>query len=174
VNRTRAWLVVSPVIATGVLVAHGLAYRLTSTPTDPFHEYLAHAPQVLLLLTLSGLALAGFGPRRDAPPAWVFPAVAVATFVAQEHVERLVHRGDVPMLLTTPVFLVGLALQIPLALVAWALARRLLAVVEYAEPGQRLRVRLESALRSLELDHIAAVALPTAVSRGPPVRVPAR
>ena len=50
-------------------------------PTDPFHEYLAHAPQVLLLLTLSGLALAGFGPRRDAPPAWIFPLVAVATFV---------------------------------------------------------------------------------------------
>ena len=73
VNRTRAWLVVSPVIAAGVLVAHALAYRLTSTPTDPFHEYLAHAPQVLLLLALSGLAIAGFGPRRDAPPAWVFP-----------------------------------------------------------------------------------------------------
>ena len=43
-NRTRAWLVVSPVIAAGVLVAHALAYRLTATPTDPFHEYLALSP----------------------------------------------------------------------------------------------------------------------------------
>jgi len=97
VNRTRAWLVVSPVIAAGVLVAHALAYRLTATPTDPFHEYLAHAPQVLLLLALSGLVLAGFGPRREAPPAWVFPLVGVATFVAQEHVERIVHGGGVPL-----------------------------------------------------------------------------
>ena len=38
-NRTRVWFVVSPVVAAGVLTAHWLAYRLTSTPTDPFHGY---------------------------------------------------------------------------------------------------------------------------------------
>jgi hypothetical protein len=168
VNRTRAWLAVSPVIAAGVLVAHAGAYRLTSTPTDPFHEYLAHAPQVLLLLTLSGLALAGFGSKRDAPPAWIFPVVAVATFVAQEHVERLVHGGGVPILVTTPVFLVGLALQIPVALVAWALARRLLAVVAEGRLQMSLRPQLEFAVRSRELGHVAATALPSPQSRGPP------
>lgn len=173
-NRTRAWLVVSPVVATGVLVAHALAYRLTSTPTDPFHEYLAHGPQVLLLLTLSGLALAGFGPRRDAPPAWVFPAVAVATFVAQEHVERLVHGGGVPILVTTPVFLVGLALQIPVALVAWALARRLLAVVAEERPRLPLRSRLEFDVLPARLDHVAASSLPSPLSRGPPIPVSSR
>ncbi len=167
-NRTRAWLVVSPVIATGVLVAHALAYRLTFTPTDPFHEYLAHAPQVLLLLTLSGLALAGFGPRRDAPPAWVFPAVAVATFVAQEHLERFVHGGGVPILVTTPVFLVGLALQVPVALVAWALARRLLAVVTEQRRRLSLRSRIEFAILAVRLDHVAASSLPRPLSRGPP------
>jgi hypothetical protein len=174
VHRTRAWLAVSPVIAAGVLVAHALAYRLTSTPTDPFHEYLAHAPQVLLLLTLSGLALAGLGPRRDAPPAWVFPIVAVATFVAQEHVERLVHGGGVPLLVTTPVFLVGLALQIPVALVAWALARRLLAVVAEERPQLSLLAQLEFALPPRVLDHVAATALPCPLSRGPPVPIPSR
>jgi len=174
VSSTRAWLVVSPVSAAGVLVAHALAYRLTSTPTDPFHEYLAHAPQVLLLLTLSGLVLAGFGTRRDAPPAWVFPAVAVATFVAQEHVERLVHGGGVPILVTTSVFLVGLTLQIPVALVAWALARRLLAVVTEERPRVALRPRLESDVLPAALDQVAATALARPLSRGPPVRVPSR
>lgn len=170
-NRTRAWLVVSPVIAAGVLVAHALAYRLTSTPTDPFHEYLAHAPQVLLLLALSGVTLAGFGPRRDAPPAWIFPLVGVATFVGQEHVERIVHGGGVPILVTTPVFLVGLTLQLPVALVAWFLARRLLAAAERAQAHPSLRSRLVFMLLPVELDHVAAIALPSPHSRGPPISV---
>jgi hypothetical protein len=174
VNRTRAWLVVSPVVATGVLVAHALAYRLTSTPTDPFHEYLSHAPQVLLLLTLSGLVLAGLGSRREAPPAWVFPVLALVTFVAQEHVERLVHSGGVPVIVTTPVFLVGLALQIPVALIAWVLARRLLDVSSADAARPSLRPRLEFLLASVELGHVAAIPRPTPLSRGPPLPVPAR
>jgi hypothetical protein len=174
VNRTRAWLVVSPVIAAGVLAGHGLAYRVTSTPTGPVHEYLAHAPQVLLILALSGLALAGFGQRRAAPPTWAFPAVAVTTFVAQEHVERVVHGAQVPILLAEPVFLVGLALQIPVALVAWALARRLLAVVAEDDSHVRLRPRLELDVCTVELDQLAAIALPTPLSRGPPARVTSR
>jgi hypothetical protein len=174
VKCTRAWLVVSPVVAAGVLVGHTLAYLLTSTPTDPFHEYLAHAPQVLLLLTLSGLALAGLGPRCDAPPPWVFPLVGVATFVAQEHVERILHGGGVPVIVTTPVFLVGLALQLPVALVAWLLARRLLAVVAEVAPRLSLRPLLEFALHPRGLDHVAVTALPSPLSRGPPVPIPSR
>jgi len=174
VNRTRAWLAVSPVVAAGVLAAHALAYSLTSTPTGPFHEYLAHAPQVLLLLTFSGLALAGFGQRRDAPPAWVFPLAAVVTFVAQEHVERIVHGGGVPILVTTPVFLVGLALQVPVALAAWLLARRLLAVVAVEEPGLSLHSRLELELVAVERGHVAAIELPKQLSRGPPLPVSSR
>ena len=173
-NRTRAWLVVSPVIAAGVLVAHALAYRLTSTPADPFHEYLAHAPQVLLLLGLSGLAIAGFGPRRDAPPAWVVPIVGVVTFVTQEHVERIVHGGGVPVLVTAPVFLVGLALQLPVALVAWLLARRLLGAVERTGLCISLRSRLEFVCLPVEFDDVAAIALPSRQSRGPPVAVRSR
>lgn len=173
-NRTRAWLVVSPVIAAGVLVAHMLAYRVTSTPSDPFHEYLAHAPQVVLLLALAGLAIGGFGPRREAPPAWAFPLIAVATFVAQEHLERLVHGGGAPVLLATPVFLVGVSLQLPVALVAWALARRLLAVVAEDDVEPALRSRLELAVRSSELDDVAASAFRRPLSRGPPASVLSR
>ena len=138
-NRTRAWLVVSPVLAAGVLVAHTLAYRLTGTPTDAFHAYLAHVPQILLLVALAGLGLGGLGSRVDAPRPVFFAAVAVTTFVAQEHLERLVHGGAVPLLVTTPAFVVGVLLQLPVALVAWALARWLLAAVGRAGCGVRAR-----------------------------------
>ena len=133
-NRTWVWLVVSPVAAAGVLIGHGLAYRLTSTPTDPFHAYLEHAPQVLLILTVAGVILAALGTRTNAPPARAFPLVGLTTFVLQEHIERLVHGGGVPMLLTSPAFVVGLALQIPVALVAWALARWLLGLCRRRRP----------------------------------------
>ena len=65
VNRTWVWLVVSPVVAAGVLTGHWLAYRLTATPTDPLHAYLEHAPQVLLILTVAALILAALGTRIE-------------------------------------------------------------------------------------------------------------
>jgi hypothetical protein len=131
VSRTRAWIVVLPVITAGVLVAHALAYRLTSTPTEPLHAYLGHAPQVLLLLVISGFAFGGLGrPYAAAPAAHVFPLVAITTFAVQEHLERLVHGGSFPILVTSPTFLLGIALQIPFALLAWVLARLLLSAAE--------------------------------------------
>jgi hypothetical protein len=171
VNRTRAWLVVSPVVAAGVLVSHALAYRLTSTPTDRFHAYLEHAPQVLLVLALSAIVLGGFGQRRVAPPARVFPLIAVSTFVLQEHIERLVHGGSVPILVTSPAFVVGLLLQIPTALVAWALARWLLAAVG-DPPARRLvvRPRFDLSLVTAQRAVLASLEPPPALGRGPPAR----
>jgi hypothetical protein len=142
VTRTRAWLVVAPVLAAGVLGTHTLAYRLTGTPTDAFHAYLAHVPQILLLVALAGLVLGGLGERLDAPRPVFFAAVAVSAFVAQEHLERIVHGGGVPMLLTTPAFLVGVLLQIPAALVAWGVARWLLSAVGEISLRRPTRPRL--------------------------------
>jgi hypothetical protein len=167
VNRTRVWLVVSPVVAAGVLIAHSVAYRLTSTPTDSFHAYLGHAPQVLLLLAIAGIVVAALGRPRSAPPAHVFPVVALATFVVQEHVERVVH-GGVPMLLTSPAFLVGLVLQVPVALVAWGLARWILRAMGEPRTPARLRSRLEFRLVDFSQDHVAALGLPSRSSRAPP------
>ena len=167
-TRTRVWLVVSPVVAAGVLVAHSLAYRLTGTPTDAFHAYLGHAPQVLLLLAIAGIVVGALGAPRQAPPAHVFPLVALGTFVVQEHVERLVHGGGVPLLLTSPAFLAGLALQVPVALGAWALARWLLRVVPDERPTVGLRSRLQFDVLVLTRDHVAAIPLPGASSRAPP------
>ena len=128
-NRTWVWLVVAPVVAAGVLTGHWLAYRLTATPTEPLHAYLEHAPQVLLLLAAAALALSALGARINAPPVRTFPLMGLAIFVVQEHLERLAHGGGLPMLLTSPPFIVGLALQIPVALAAWAVARWLLGLV---------------------------------------------
>jgi hypothetical protein len=159
VDRPRVWLAVSPIVAGGVLGAHALAYRLTGTPTGPLHDYLDHAPQVLLVAALVGLA-AGLAARSSSVAAWPFPVAALAAFAAQEHAERLFHTGDLPWLFTTPVFVVGLLLQAPVALAVWALARRLLRALVVALPR---RPRLPR--------HLVDVLLPSAlVVRSAPVR----
>ncbi len=132
------WLAVSPIAVAGVLLAHALAYRLTGTPTAPLHAYLDHAPQVLAVAALVGIA-AGLTARRSAVAAWPFPAAALATFALQEHAERFLHTGQLPWLLGSPVFLVGLLLQVPVALLVWALARRLLRALAVA-PMRRTRL----------------------------------
>jgi hypothetical protein len=161
------WLVVSPVIAAGVLVAHALSYRITSTPSDPFHAYLGHAPQILLLLAIAGVAVAAFGAPRQEPPVHAFPVVALATFVVQEHLERVLH-GGVPILVTSPAFLVGLALQIPVACVAWMLARWMLRAVREHPRPVGLRSRLQLPLRVQLRGHVATPRPADAPSRGPP------
>lgn len=168
--RTRAWIVVFPVITAGVLVAHTLAYRLTSTPTEPFHAYLGHAPQVLLLLVLSGFAFGGFGRSRAAAPAvHVFPIVAITTFAVQEHLERLVHGGSVPILATSAAFLLGIALQVPFALLAWVLARWLLSAAEELVVGRiAVRPRFELPLVVAPVAAPASFARQVPRGRGPP------
>jgi hypothetical protein len=167
VNHPRAWLAVSPVVAAGVFVAHSAAYRLTGTPSAPLHSYLAHAPQVLLVLAIAGLVLGGLGARLHAPPARAFPLAALATFVVQEHVERIAHGGELVSLVTSPAFLVGVALQVPVALVAWAVARWLLAAV-------RVRVGRLAARPRYLLDVLAPreVAVAFLQVRIPPGRAP--
>ncbi len=161
-NRTWVWLVVSPVVAAGVLTGHWLAYRLTATPSEPLHAYLEHAPQVLLLLTVAAVILAALGECVSAPPLRAFPLVGLATFVLQEHLERLAHGGGLPVLLTSPAFVIGLALQVPFALAAWALARWLLGLVG------------EAILRTPVCPHWAFVraAVPVGVLHPIDVRIP--
>ena len=125
-RRLLAWGLVTPVAAAGILVAHALAYRLTGTAPGAVHGYLEHGPQVLAILATIGLVGLAFQERsRERRSPWAFAVVAPLGFVAQEHVERLVHTGDLPWLLTTPTFLLGLALQVPIALLCVLAARRL-------------------------------------------------
>ncbi len=133
------WLAVSPILFAGVLTGHALAYRLTGVSTGSMHAYLDHAPQVLLVAGIAGVLLAGLTARTPRPSARPFAVAALAIFAVQEHVERLAHTGELPWLLASPPFLVGLLLQLPFALAAWALARALLAALD-EERSRRPRV----------------------------------
>jgi hypothetical protein len=135
-RRLLAWILVTPVATAGVLVTHALAYRLTGTKPGPMHEYLAHVPQVVFVLAslaLVGLALQERSLSRFSSR-WVAP-LAPLGFACQEHIERLVHTGQLPFLLTSPTFLVGLALQVPVAAVCVVLVRRVIGTL----PGPRHR-----------------------------------
>jgi hypothetical protein len=135
VRRILAWLLTLALTAGGVLCAHALAYRLTGTASEGVHAYLGHAPQLVAVLVTLALGALAFTSRAPRLPLWPFPALALAGFAAQEHVERLLHTGELPWLLSRPVFVVGLVLQLPVALASWLLARRLLRAV--TEPARR-------------------------------------
>lgn len=135
----RAWLLVVPIATIGILVGHQLAYAVTGTPTGGLHGYLAHAPQVALVLSALSFLGASFVTRGARLALWPFPAVAVIGFVAQEHVERLRHSGSLPFLLDRPVFLVGILIQCIVALVVWYVARSLLCALHADRARERLR-----------------------------------
>jgi hypothetical protein len=137
VDRLRAWLVASPLVAAGVLASHAAAYRLTGTQEGTVHSYLAHAPQALLVVALLAIALGGLGARLEAPPAWAFLALAPTAFLAQEHLELLVHAGGHPALASSPAVLVGLLLQLPVSLAVWLLVRRLLPALAAPRSSRR-------------------------------------
>jgi hypothetical protein len=79
---------------------------------------------VLILATIALLGIATDARARRSSP-MPLATLAIAAFVVQEHLERLIHTGHVPFLLASPVLWLGVALQLPLALTVWTVARRL-------------------------------------------------
>jgi hypothetical protein len=138
-NRRLPWLLMLPLMAAGCLAAHSAAYRLVEpTPAESTtHGYLALAPLVLAV----GIALGVVAALRSAlagrigagGPAYLFALLPPLAFTLQEHLERAFQPGE-SMFGTAfePSFLVGLALQLPFALLALVIARTLLRVVEAA------------------------------------------
>ena len=172
-SRRVAALAVAAPVAVGTLAAHQGAYALLGVAPGPVHGYLTYAPHALLLLTLGALGalLADERPAALARP-WLFVGVALGAFAGQEHVERLLHDGQVPWLLTSPVFLLGLALQLPFALLAWLAARSVAAVAEaLLTAPHRPRAATFRQLATLALlpPVRSAFVLPPA-ARGPPQR----
>ncbi len=96
-RRALTWVLLLPFAAASVLIGHVVAYRVTGAPADGLHGYLAHAPQVVLILaTLALLGLAADARARRSSPL-PLALLAIGAFVAQEHLERLIHTGDVPV-----------------------------------------------------------------------------
>lgn len=139
-RRMLTWLVALPFAAASVLLGHAIAYRALGMPADDLHGYLAHAPQVVLVLAtvaILGLAFDTRARRRSPLPV---ASLAILAFAAQEHLERLVHTGHVPFLLTSPVLWLGIVVQVPLAVVVWVVARRL--ADDIASPLRRVVSRI--------------------------------
>jgi hypothetical protein len=140
-RRRLVWLLSLPLATAGWLAAHSLAYTLAA-PRD-HHGGLLAAPILIACAITVMLALAIHDGVRHAAPARV-PARQVALlpplgFVTQEHLERLIELNELPVgTVLEPVFLVGMALQLPVALLVLALARGVLAI-GYAL-GRELRV----------------------------------
>jgi hypothetical protein len=128
------WPISLTLALSGLLAGHDLAYRLTGAPSADLHAYLAHAPQLLLVLALPAALLAVSGTRGGAVRPGGFGLLGTTAYVAMEHLEQLAH-GGIPWLLGSPVFWLGLALQLPFALAAWWVARSLLRLEP--PPGRR-------------------------------------
>jgi hypothetical protein len=132
----------------GSLTAHSLAYRLVYPQAEvrlrvlsaSGHGYMGYA--ALLFGILGGIIVLGFAvavmdaARRGGPrsvPAWAFALLPFLGFTSQEFLERWLAGSDFPWwMVLQPTFRVGLLLQIPFAILAWALARLLLGVARRA------------------------------------------
>ena len=154
----RVFALSLPLMAGGSLLAHALSYRLAFPDARTLerdlaatgHGYLDHvafllAPAVAVGLVALVLAVLDGARRRPARrvPAWPFALLPPLGFAAQEHLERLFHDGSVPWHAAGErTFVVGLALQLPFALLAWLAARVLLAGAR--QLGQALARRRNS------------------------------
>jgi hypothetical protein len=177
-RTARTWLLSIPLVAAGSLAAHSLAYRLAVPDNHARelayrhsgHAYLKVAPYVsalcvaLVLAALLAHALRRSAARTEGRVAlWPFLVLPLLFFALQEHAERLVGTGSFPFaaMLEAPCLL-GVALQIPLGVLAYVVARLLLRLSD--ELG-----RLISRLRAPRLRPARLVGRPP--GRIPPARV---
>jgi hypothetical protein len=142
-RRLAALCVCLPVALGGMLLAHQAGYLAahghdgaTAELAHTGHGYLSQAPlaaAILGVLVVVGLASEGMrGRRGGGPPALSavpFAALAPIAFLVQEHLERALHDGSIPWsTILEPAVLLGLVVQVPVALLSFRLARRLLLV----------------------------------------------
>jgi hypothetical protein len=140
-GRRAAWMVALPLAVASWLGAHCLAYWLVAPAgehqmglhAESGHAYLGYTPAIFLwggaLLAVGLVLCVGLGlrdVRPSPPPLRLFALLPPLAFTVQEHVERLIGTGSLPPdIVLEPTFLVGLALQVPLALAALLVAHAL-------------------------------------------------
>jgi hypothetical protein len=141
-----AWLLTLPLTGGGVFVAHQLSYRAVEPHThgraslleETGHGYFEYLPlaaafgaSLLLVATALIVARAHRGAAAARLRIWPFAVLPPLVFAVQEHAERVVHTGEIPLSAAfEPTFVLGLLLQAPFALIAFLLAGALLAVAE--------------------------------------------
>ena len=138
-TRHVAWLLALPLAAIGTLAGHSFAYRAAvpdahergQVLASSGHGYLVYVPLVVaiclagLVLAFAAAVLIAFLGRSRAAAVEIelVAAVPPLAFIVQELLERYVHNGHVHwnMLFSAP-FLLGLAAQLPIALLVASLA----------------------------------------------------
>ncbi len=138
-RRQLPWLIAMPLAVVGTLAGHSVGYwaavpdahERAHVLASTGHGYLDYVPLVLALCgALAALgflahALAAFrgGDSRGGTRIKLVAALAPAAFVLQELLERYVHDGHLhwQVAVSAP-FLLGLATQVPFALLAAAIA----------------------------------------------------
>jgi hypothetical protein len=133
-RRRDMWLVSLPLAAAGWLAAHCLAYLLVGSPAghhERMHNYFVAAPVLIacgITALAAGVAITAHHGFRGGAPARI-PLMPIALvpplgFAVQEHLEHLIELNAIPLAVAVePTFLVGMALQLPVALAVVALAR---------------------------------------------------
>jgi hypothetical protein len=172
-----------PLVVVGALLGHAAGYSIAPSPQDhTLHGYLGYAPFLAVVcLGLVGVAIAQRirGRLAGSPAAWPFAVLPPLAFTLQELVERLA-AGLPAGQLVEPAVVLGLLVQLPLAVIAFRIARLLLrcadAVSEIlsaqrrpAAPAVLVPVRpLEPALPPMtQASH-------TGFGRAPPGRAPSQ
>jgi hypothetical protein len=152
-DERLAWTLVAPLLALATLAGHQAGYRIAvpdaSARADALahdgHGYLAYLPLItgaFVALAVLALAARARGGGRSTLPISVAAALPPAGFVVQETLERVLlgaHHAGVTAMLGEPAFLVGLALQLPFALLALLLARRLQRLADTIALARRRR-----------------------------------
>jgi len=135
-----AWLLALPLMVVGTQVAHVVAYRIVYPNAHvrvgellaTGHGYMGYPAYVPVLLGLGlavelvwlGSVVARPGDQRRAVAPWLFALLPVLGFTFQELLERWLTGAGFPWwMVLQPTFRVGLALQIPFAIVAYVIAR---------------------------------------------------
>ena len=159
-RRHLAWPIALPLAVIGSLAGHSIGYRAAlpaaherdSVLASSGHGWLQYAPLIVGLCSVFvflAFAAAVFGRKRSRSVQLKFvAAIAPLTFVAQELLERYLHDGTIAWgLVVSMPFVLGLAAQVPFALLAASIA---FALGKAAE-------RLSSVLRGGQRPRIAAV-----------------
>jgi hypothetical protein len=190
VSGRLSWVLTAPLLVLSLLAGHSLGYRWAVADPharahllqDSGHGYFAYAPLLIAVgLTLIAAALAARirsaarGDRTGGSPPWVYALLPPIAFVVQEFVERFLHSGHVHAgTLAEPAVLIGLVLQLPLAVIALGLAWLLAQAAD--QLGEAIAERPRNRLAGIALPRPAedpllpafAVATQGWSQRGPP------
>jgi hypothetical protein len=195
VRRLLAWLVVIPLSLGGAQLAHAFDYWLVAPSAHERsellagsgHAYFAYLPFAVALLgamLVAALVAVGWqsgrGRRVIATDGRLLATLPLATFALQEYLERHLHDGAFPWLaFAEPTFVVGLVLQLPFALAAYAVARVLVRAAEAIGAALVRRRAARPTSTVAMLAPVSALLWPRSPlaggrpSRGPPLLSPA-